>query len=527
VLGIHGGNRREVEYCVTCHNPGSTDPESTNTVDMKVMIHKIHAGKNLPSVQEGGRYVIWGYRNSEHDYSELGYPQDIRNCVNCHVGSATVGDRTDLAITAHGDNWAVVASKAACGSCHDTPSSGAGHIAGREEEDCASCHAAGGIAGSIADSHRMLVQEAREEFAAEIISVDNTMPGEQAVVTFKITNPTTGEDYDLLNDPAFNSPESRLAVGVAWNTLDYTNTGNEGDSASSVSTQDVSSFVDNGDGSFSATMPVAIPDGSAAPGVAASGSGAAVVEGHPMKEIDFEGDGTLVPSEIPLTNEHAFFSIDEADGQATDRRVSVKIENCNACHQTLSLHGGNRTDNIDSCVTCHNPRNTDKRVREVASDPPTDGKDEESIDFKTMVHGIHAAAIRENALEIVGFRGFTTYRYDEEHVHYPGALSNCTACHTSDGYQLPLADGVLGTTIDTGADIADPADDIVVTPTAAACSSCHDNAVSKAHMETVGGANFATTQAAIDSGEVVESCSVCHGAGHAFDVSEVHTPTGE
>ena len=66
--------------------------------------------------------------------------------------------------------------------------------------------------------------------------------------------------------------------------------------------------------------------------------------------------------------------------------------------------------------------------------PPTDGKDEESIDFKTMIHGIHAAAMRENALQVVGFRGFTTYVYDEEHVHYPGDLSNCTTCHVDGGF---------------------------------------------------------------------------------------------
>ena len=52
-LNFHGGNRRTVEYCVTCHNPGSTDANSANTVDMKVMIHKIHMGADLPSVQAG------------------------------------------------------------------------------------------------------------------------------------------------------------------------------------------------------------------------------------------------------------------------------------------------------------------------------------------------------------------------------------------------------------------------------------------------------------------------------------------
>ena len=61
-VALHGGNRREVQYCVTCHNPGSTDANSGNTVDMKVMIHKIHMGANLPSVQAGEPYIIWGFQ---------------------------------------------------------------------------------------------------------------------------------------------------------------------------------------------------------------------------------------------------------------------------------------------------------------------------------------------------------------------------------------------------------------------------------------------------------------------------------
>ena len=77
--------------------------------------------------------------------------------------------------------------------------------------------------------------------------------------------------------------------------------------------------------------------------------------------------------------------------------------------------------------------------------------------------------------------------------------------------------------MDTGEDRADPADDTVMTPTTAVCSSCHDNTVAKSHMESNGG-NFATSQAAIDEGEVIEECSVCHGEGRNADVAEVHNP---
>ncbi len=513
-LAIHGSNRREIQYCVACHNAGSTDANSGNSVDLKVLIHKLHRGASLPSVAAGGEYAIWGFRDSKHDYSSLHYPQDIRNCVNCHAGTATGGDRDDLVLTSQGDNWAEVASGAACGSCHDDAFD---HIDRNEETACASCHSESGFVGSIANSHRNLVREASETYAAEILDVSNTTPGENPVVTFKISNPLTGEDYAIKNNPAF-APFS-VRIGMAWATDDFTNTGNEQDNASNSQADAITDSVDNGDGSYSLTLPLAIPDGSKAPGIAASGSGAITIEGHPT--IDVDGDGEV--ENIPLTNVHTFFSIDEADGTAVARRNSVELQSCLACHSTLSLHGDNRTDDLTGCATCHNPRNTDKRVREVAMDPPTDGKDEESIDFKTLIHGIHAAAIRQNPLEVVGFRGFSTHRYNEEAVHYPGDLSNCTACHTDSGFTLPLADSVLGTTIDTGSDRADPGDDVVVTPTAAVCASCHDTQVAISHMVSNGG-NFSTSQAAIDSGEVIEECSVCHGSGRVSDVSVVHTP---
>jgi len=40
-LAFHGGGRTEVEYCVTCHNPGIGETDFTN------MIHKIHYGAQL------------------------------------------------------------------------------------------------------------------------------------------------------------------------------------------------------------------------------------------------------------------------------------------------------------------------------------------------------------------------------------------------------------------------------------------------------------------------------------------------
>jgi OmcA/MtrC family decaheme c-type cytochrome len=519
-LALHGGGRIEIEYCVTCHNPGSTDANSGNTVDLKVMAHKIHMGHNLPSVEAGQPYIIYGFRNTAHDYSELAYPQDIRNCQNCHVGTGTASPLySKVQLTNQGDNWNEFPSQAACGSCHDNVDFST-HRGGQvDDSNCASCHSLGNEAGSVAESHALLIRDESLKYSPQIISVTNTGPGEFPSIDFRITNPVTGEDWDILTDPSWTvgGGASRLAVDVAWDTDDYNNTGNGADDASAVSIDALVNATPNGDGSFNVVSPVAIPDGSLAPGIAASGSGGTVVEGHPAVDVDENGSA----DRIFMTNANAFFSIDEASGKPSPRRDIVEIGQCQNCHQNLSLHGNNRTDNINSCVVCHNPRNTDREVRAVAVNPPTDGKDEESLNFTSMIHGIHAAAIRNNPLQVVGFRGFTTYVYDEETVHYPGDLSNCTACHGDSGFELPLSSGVLGTTVDTGTDHGSPLDDVVRTPTANACSSCHDGAPALAHMEQ-NGASFATSQQAIDNGDVVEQCEVCHGSGRSADVREAH-----
>lgn len=519
-LALHGGNRFEVQYCVTCHNPGSTDANSGNSVDLAVMTHKIHAGASLPSVQAGGEYAIWGFNDTKHDYSNVGYPQDLLNCQVCHGGNLT-GDDSTAQLTSQGDNWSEFATAAACGSCHDDVDFDA-HFGGQpDDSNCMSCHQTAGIAGNIRDSHRNLVSEASERFAARILSVTNTGPGEFPRVQYEVFDPTNGDaPYDLANDPAWTvgGGDSRLAIDLAWSTTDYTNTGNGSDDASAVSL-DALQGSPVGDGSYIVESGVAIPDGSLAPGIPASGSGVAAIEGHPAVNIGSEADPDI--QRIPFTNDAAFFSIDEPGGLAVPRREVAELDKCLACHGRLSLHGNNRTDNLQVCVACHNPRNTDRDVREIAATPPTDGKDEETLDFKVMIHGIHAAAIRENPLQIVGFRGFTTYVYDEEHVHFPGRIGNCLTCHADGSYTVPLPANVLGTTIDTGADRTSPVDDTVASPTAAVCSSCHDGSGAKAHMAQ-NGASFATTQADLDNGEVLEQCATCHGTGRTYDVSRVH-----
>ncbi len=476
-----GANRRvEVEYCVLCHNPGTTDPESGELVDMAVMTHKIHRGKNLPTVAAGGSYIIWGNNNSVHDYSHVGYPQDIRNCTKCH----TAAD----AATPDGDNWMTKPTIRTCTSCHDdisfvspAPAGKRLHTAGAfaDNSACTICHpATGGLAG-VADVHQIPGRAEAAAFQFNVHTVVNTAPGEFPSVTFSVTDPTNADaPYNILTDAPFlvGGGASRLFVLIGWmngeGTADWTNTGAGSTPAQPVGINALAAGVatDNGDGTFTVTSPVAIP-------LDAEGTGIAALEGHPAL-----ADGTR----LPVTNAFLYFPI--TDGVAVPRREVVDLVRCDMCHDQLSIHGANRTDSIEVCVICHNPNATDINRRPADPALTTDGKVEESIDFKRMIHGIHASGEgggdpRTTPLVIYGF-GNTEHNFAE--VTYPGNMRQCTQCHLPGTWHLPLEPGVLATTIDTGPDKASPNDDLNITKTAAVCSACHDHPLHVGHMQAQG-----------------------------------------
>ncbi len=53
---LHGGPRRTNEYCVTCHNPGTVDPDSGEDLGMAYMTHSIHLGE-----ARGEPFKVWGF----------------------------------------------------------------------------------------------------------------------------------------------------------------------------------------------------------------------------------------------------------------------------------------------------------------------------------------------------------------------------------------------------------------------------------------------------------------------------------
>ena len=524
-LAFHGGGRFDIDYCVVCHNPHSTDGDTGNTVDFKVLIHNIHAAR--PD------YTIVGYGNRSHNWADLHWPQDTRNCDTCHDEA---DDNTPQA-----SNYRLVPSRAACGTCHyDDGDANNGshdfaiefgtHPAGMQLQDdsqCVNCHGENahvvndeGRLVTIPVAHEIRTRTVAQQFRFNIIEVSGTAPGEFPVVRFSVTDPTNNDaPYNIHEDAPFtvcSGGASRLSIDIGWDTRDYSNSGEHISTGELVNGLPIQlnplnacdgDSTDNGDGSFTVSSETAIPD-------TASGTAAVIIEGHPA--VDAYEDGSV--DRIAVTNAVSYAPI--TDATAMPRRAVVDIAKCNDCHNQLSLHGNNRTDKPEACAVCHNPNMTDaaRRIDAAGACVQTFGGDDESIDFKRMIHGIHASNAIGQTYDVCGY-GNSAHSFD---VHYPGKINNCEGCHLADTYYPVDPDLVLGTTIDAN-DPSTPADDLVISPNAAVCSSCHVDTAARNHMAQ-NGADFEAGKSAdnqlVASG--VESCDLCHGKGSVADVGEAH-----
>lgn len=386
------------------------------------------------------------------------------------------------------------------------------------------------------------------QFNLHEVSLALDATGHRAVtVRFSVTDPMNGgQAWDLQAAPEWKQPAgaSRLSVDLGWTTSEYQNTGAANEALAPVPFKTVGGVSSGGGAGVAPALPVMVdalrnakPVGAAHPGwyevtgvlpQQASRSGVALLEGHPAWPT-VATDGTTVWERVPVTSAHRFFAVTDAAPVA--RRQVVQISKCQQCHDgnihgsveipRLSLHGGNRTENLDVCVTCHNPNQTDIGYR-------TSG-DETPVDFKYMVHAIHAAKRRHDPLVIIGFRGSTN---DFSDVRFPSKLSNCVLCHVDNGrkgtFELPLAASVQGTTLHTqsvpgGFVDVDPANDTKMSPTVSVCSACHDSDEALSHMMSRRtGGSFSASPADLANGRVVERCVNCHGTGKDKDLRHVH-----
>jgi OmcA/MtrC family decaheme c-type cytochrome len=478
-LGAHGGVRQDAKLCVLCHNPQTVDPDTGNTVDFKVMIHKIHYGPNLPSVKAGKPYVIIGNAQSVNDFSHTTFPQDIRNCSNCHEG------RTAAQKPTQSSTWYTAPSSAACGSCHDDLNftTGANHKAGAQvDSTCASCHAPQGDAewdASIKNAHIVpLKSKQLKGFNAAIVAVDNVGPGKKAIVTFKLTN----GDGSLI-DPAFFKTASNGSLSVVFGgpTSDYSR----------------QPFSENASG---ATFNGTVATYTTTNAIPADATGTWAFAIQTRRTVALNPSPNLGPtsvSEPPSSNAVTYVAV--TDSAAVPRRTAVTVANCNACHDNLPIffsHGSQRVS-IEFCVVCHNPNGSDVARRPASAAPV------ESISFAHMIHRIHTGDELTRDFTVYGFSG--PVKFNE--VTYPGDRRDCLKCHTNAAAFTPPS-GTLP--VMTTRDFFSPEGS-----STAACLGCHDGQDAAAHA-------FLNTVTFPGATGPAEACATCHGTGKDWDVAKVH-----
>ena len=465
-LSAHGSTgRQDVEICILCHTPQSIDPDTGNTVDMKVMVHKIHYGPNLPSVKGGKPYQIIGFNNSVADYSDVTYPQDIRNCTTCHKDSEQV------------NNWLLNPTRDTCGSCHDDIDwvTGANHKAGPATDDskCAECHKPQGDTewdASISGAHTVPYRSAQLIYPKVTIkSVTNTAPGQKPVVSFTVVD----KNGKAIDPSTLAGTKGRIAVTIAGPTSDYR-----------WYIQEAADKAAYADGVATYTFTGVIP-------ATATGSGAAEVEGRVVTTLDPGPGGKAGTYQESWPTAVSYFAI--TDNAPVARRVAVDLDLCNKCHDKLQLHGSNR-NTIESCVICHNPATTDSSQRTAATLPA------ESIDMQFLIHRIHTGAELTSDFTIMGFNK-SVNNFNE--VTYPGDRRDCLKCHKAGAYTVPLPASATPAVMPRG--YWDP-----YLPTAAACLGCHDSLAAAAHVYLNTSPTFG------------EACAVCHKEGADDAVSQAH-----
>jgi len=520
-LAFHGGYAHGMNMCVMCHQPQNADPVTGNTLDLKVFAHKLHMGSQLPSVLgytsgtttvPPAPYEIIGYMNSVNNFSTVIDPANPQRCGVCH--SQTTG-------AAQATAFLTEPSRAACGACHDDVNfaTGANHPGGFQQDDteCHNCHIPQGetpfdasilgahvVANDTPAAYPLNPDTLISSVVVTITGVTNNLAGQKPVVAFTVK--------DINGNPLTLSSLEDLDFTMAGPTTDYGYTSfGSGVTTPGYDTEDGTQGTCDTNGNCSYTFLNAIP-------ATATGTYAIGAESERLENI-LTGTNAAQQVESGTPNPVVYFSVDGST--EADRRTVVAETNCNQCHVHLTLHG-NRRNNPQYCVFCHNPSNTDASTRASAA-APYNTQPPQGINFSLMVHRLHDgvnAAINpggppKNPYIVIGhgsspdnFSGilFPVMSPAGEATY----MQNCQVCHTQ----------VNGTNTEEILPIGlnpvqDPqgwiqaATGNPVQPTSAACSGCHVSVGESAHF-------LANTDV------LGESCNVCHAAGAQFAVDAVH-----
>ncbi len=558
-LALHGGGRVDTQYCVMCHNPGTTDANSGNVLTMQTMIHKIHAGRLLASeiAQGGENYVIWGHNASKHDYSEVGFPQDLRNCTVCHTAANPN--------TPQGDNWKTRPSKESCLTCHASKAGSdfdAEHIdfalqlvgpnakpTDISNADCAFCHRP----GTAVSPERVHWNQNEENSAKYKVNIESaTFNSSARTVTVKyfvadttknnaawnlVTSDCTGSGPSLTcsNTTQFGNLRFYLAyqnlVGQPTTVTEFSAYNNGGSGANAYMYKGVN------DGSNHYTIDIPVPADSAT--AVAQGTARIVGVGQ-IKELKLDVKSALdprppvsPPTLINVVARHTHADV-VLSGSLNARRQVVSNDKCNVCHGALgtttgsntkseAFHGGAR-NTVEACVLCHDPNRFSSTVM-------ADGRAlSENYSFKRMIHGIHGNSKRTAPFThgnlVIG-------AFSKDGILGPagGATSGSSSAAPLGTPAIPFAaTPLVAPGSPFGADVTNYAAEVAYPSLGLDCNACHVNNSWRTDSGTVGSVVAkpllgAATPLNVDTNPLnwlvitpkAASCTGCHDSANAIN----------
>jgi OmcA/MtrC family decaheme c-type cytochrome len=524
-LALHGGGRVDVQYCVMCHNPGTTDANSGNVLTMQTMTHKIHAGRLLSSqlATGGENYVIWGFRDTKHDYSEVGFPQDLRNCTVCHTAANPK--------TPQGDNWKSRASKESCLTCHANKPGSDWHASHTEiasllrppvanpqdipNSQCADCHAQGATYGP----DRVHWNQNEENAAKYKVTIESALydPATRKVsLRYFVSDPTrSNAKYNLVTpDCTFPAPNVctpptgtnntqfgnlrfyvayQNVVGQPVSVTEFSSYNNGGSGANALL------YRGTNDGSNTYAVDITLPADTAT--AVAAGSARIVGVGQ-VKEVKLEvawptdPRPPVSPTEyVSVVVQHGFrdFAI---SGALNARREIVSNDKCNVCHGALgttsgsntlanAFHGGAR-NTVEACALCHDQNRYSSTVM-------TNGRAlSENYSFKRMIHGIHGNSKRQypftHGNNVIGAFDKNTFLLTMDGLI--AASTSSTVSAPAGTLFQPFSTGVVvpaGTRLGaSGSEVQNYAAEVAYPSVGLNCNGCHVNDSWKRDFGTLG-----------------------------------------
>jgi OmcA/MtrC family decaheme c-type cytochrome len=502
-IGIHGGYYAAQdggEPCLVCHGSSTTDDPPELIPSLAVVTHGYHIGL----------------------FDEITYPTYMTNCSVCHETVDQLAAVNAMPVTADG-----------CFSCHGTtatmfpPTDPPNPFAGLHANivsGCETCHVATGPGAAVltvTDAHNGLVTER----GGIIFDGADTSVVEGAKFVWAING---------IVDDGVN-------LAISWQA---SYDGNLVDPCNDTVGAGAPVFHADGDGNlsmlrnyFQGDDPI-LGQSTSAPGQANSVNvtvdnttcqGNVATTTIEVDAVDFErgivalqgkprvvsiADATETMAVRAKTPTYEWM-VGSGDAPLMARRPVVDTGECLKCHVgSLYQHGGNRVDNVDMCVLCHNSASNEQSVRVglgVDATEAYDGKVGETFEMKTMLHRIHSAGTTGSPPYVVyrtrgiyawapddsglanwpgtgpqivfGSEGDRVINHNFHAPTYPRSLNDCAACHTAPTFAvIPDQTKAMATTVDAGStEWINQLDDTLQGAATTACITCHKSGPARGH----------------------------------------------